>query len=67
MSRVSSYMLRWIGRACETCVFRGFAFSAEKQACTFRPGGIVAKILPGEELENLPSRLLCAYSLRLLL
>lgn len=67
MSRVSSYMFRWIGRAYEACVFWGFAFSSEEQACTSRAGGIVAGIIPEEQLENVLPRVLCAFSLQLLL
>lgn len=60
-------MLRWIGRACEACVFRGSAFSSEKQACIPRPGGIVAEILTQEQLENVLPRMVYAYGLRLLM
>lgn len=48
-------------------MFRGSAFSSEKQACIPRPGGNVAKILPQEQLENVLPRMVYAYGLRLLM
>lgn len=47
-------------------MFWGFAFSSVEQACISRAGGIVAKILPEEQLDSVLPRLLCAYRLRLL-